>query len=153
MCRGGYPNEARVCPCGTSSMKTLVDTCSNDLRKDDVHILYTLIRETVLHHPLTRGGGGRSLIVTVGGGGRERCGGKERCDACVWPSLCLQDVAAMTEEEQLALALQMSMSAGLMEAGDMQAMETDHSAGSEQVCATCTCTVYMHVHVLLRNVN
>ena len=88
------------------------------------------------------GGRGRSLIVTVGGGG------KERCDACVWLSLCLQDVAAMTEEEQLALALQMSMSAGLMEAGDMQAMETDHSAGSEQVCATCTCTctctVYMH---------
>ena len=37
----------------------------------------------------------------------------------------------MTEEEQLALALQMSMS-GLME-GDMQPMETDVPTATDQV--------------------
>ena len=38
----------------------------------------------------------------------------------------------MTEEEQLALALQMSMS-GLMEEGDMQPMETEGPTATDQV--------------------
>ncbi len=65
----------------------------------------------------------------------------------------------MTEEEQLALALQMSMS-GLME-GDMQPMETDGPATTDQVsivrryltavqvllmCCIHTCAKLLHSH-------
>ena len=43
----------------------------------------------------------------------------------------------MSEEEQLALALQMSMSAGLMGEEDTQPMETGASDSAEQVKVDC----------------
>ena len=57
---------------------------------------------------------------------------------CVCPACFLQDVSGMSEEQQLALALQMSMQgagmepvSGLLE----QAMETDGKEEDEEVCA------------------
>lgn len=42
--------------------------------------------------------------------------------------LCLQDVSAMTEEQQLALALQMSMAGTVEEEEEETAMDTNDAA-------------------------